>query len=70
LASTLAEAPGACALWLVLAPALACPGVTAALPEVELVAEVCASALIVKIPAVIAAIQYLFIVVCFLFTPN
>src|SRR6185369_6697657 len=31
-------------LWLVLAPALACPGVTEALPEVELPAAVCAPA--------------------------
>jgi hypothetical protein len=59
--STLADAPGVCALWLALAPALACPGVTDAFPEAEPLAEVCADisaiAVIVNKPAVIAAIQ-------------
>jgi hypothetical protein len=55
--STLADAPGVCALWLVLAPALAWPGVTDAFPEAEPLADVCAIAVIVNKPAIIAAIQ-------------
>ena len=70
LASTLAEAPEVCAFWLALAPAPACPGVTEALPEAEPLAEVCATAPAVKMPAVIAAIQYFFIVIASLFTPS
>ncbi len=64
--STLAEAPGVCALWLVPAPALACPGVTEALPEVELPAAVCAPAerVIKHIEklAITAILQWFFIV--------
>jgi hypothetical protein len=63
LASTLAEAPEVCALWLALAPAPACPGVTEALPDAEPLAEVCATAPAIKMPAVIAAIQYFLIVI-------
>jgi hypothetical protein len=66
-ASTLAEAPEVCALWLALAPAPACPGPAEALPEAEPLAEVCATAPAVKMPAVIAAIQCFFIVIASLF---
>jgi hypothetical protein len=66
-ASTLAEAPEVCALWLVLTPAPACPGPAEALPEAEPLAEVCATAPAVKMPAVIAAIQCFFIVIASLF---
>jgi hypothetical protein len=64
-ASVLAEAPDVCTLWLVLALAPACPGVTEAFPEADPLAEVCATAPIVNTLAVIAAIQYfLNVIVC------
>src|SRR5262249_775462 len=63
--STLAEAPGVCTLWLVLALAPACPGVTEALPEADPPAVVCATAPILNTPAAIAAIQCLVNVIVF-----
>jgi hypothetical protein len=60
-ASALAEAAGVCALWLVLAPALAWPGVTEALPDAEPLADVCATAPAARIHAAVMAIQNLFI---------
>jgi hypothetical protein len=63
---TLVDVAGVDALWLALAPALAWPGVTEALPDAEPPAEVCATAPVATKPATIAAIQNVLIVNLFL----
>src|SRR5262249_5720652 len=58
-AFTLAEAPGACTLWLAFAPADAWPGLTATFPEVDPLA-LCATAVRLNNPAVTTNFQKLF----------
>jgi hypothetical protein len=49
-------------LWLALAPALAWPGVTEALPDADPLADVCATAPAASRHAALAAIQNLFMI--------